>query len=127
MVPMIPILPRYGAVEPTAVRLPIEALEDPPSFEVATVELFGPFQAEKMVEIDGHSPSKHQAIGDLTNEQIWTHDLGVRRTTNPKQMQFNAFTKGEHDDSSPDFGHLFPGRPIVRVEKYSIGSGTKMG
>ena len=36
---------RYGAVEPTAVRIPIEALEDPPSFEVATVELFGPFQA----------------------------------------------------------------------------------
>ena len=35
---------RYGAVEPTAVRIPIEALEDPPSFEVATVELFGPFQ-----------------------------------------------------------------------------------
>ena len=62
--------PRYGAVEPTAVRLPIEALEDPPSFEVATVELFGPFQAEKMVEIDGHLPFKHQAIGDLTNEQM---------------------------------------------------------
>ena len=35
---------RYGAVEPTTVRIPIEALEDPPSFEVATVELFGPFQ-----------------------------------------------------------------------------------
>jgi hypothetical protein len=50
--------------------------------------------------------------------------LGVRRITNPQKMQFNAFTKGEHDDSSPDFGHLFPGRPIVRVEKYPIGSGT---
>ena len=27
-------------------------------------------RAEKMVEIDGHLPFKHQAIGDLTNEQM---------------------------------------------------------
>ena len=45
---LVIIQSRYGAVEPTAVRIPIEALEDPPSFEVATVELFGPFQAREI-------------------------------------------------------------------------------
>mmetsp|Transcript_57659 Transcript_57659/g.122656 ORF Transcript_57659/g.122656 Transcript_57659/m.122656 type:complete len:555 (-) Transcript_57659:366-2030(-) len=34
----------YGAVEPTAVRVPIESLKDPECFKVATTELFGPFQ-----------------------------------------------------------------------------------
>ena len=29
----------------------IEALEDPPSFEVATVELFGPFQAFGLLQV----------------------------------------------------------------------------
>jgi 1-pyrroline-5-carboxylate dehydrogenase len=35
---------QYGAVEPTAVRVPIESLQDPRHFETASVELFGPFQ-----------------------------------------------------------------------------------
>eukprot|EP00401_Gymnodinium_catenatum_P004873 CAMPEP_0117501172 /NCGR_PEP_ID=MMETSP0784-20121206/23157_1 /TAXON_ID=39447 /ORGANISM="" /LENGTH=558 /DNA_ID=CAMNT_0005296409 /DNA_START=13 /DNA_END=1689 /DNA_ORIENTATION=+ len=34
----------YGAVEPTAVRVPIESLQQPAHFETASVELFGPFQ-----------------------------------------------------------------------------------
>merc|ERR1719282_1546145 len=34
----------YGAVQPTAVRIPIESLKDPAVFKVATTELFGPFQ-----------------------------------------------------------------------------------
>jgi len=34
----------YGAVQPTAVRIPIESLKDPANFKVATTELFGPFQ-----------------------------------------------------------------------------------
>jgi len=34
----------YGAVEPTAVRIPIESLKDPECFKVAISELFGPFQ-----------------------------------------------------------------------------------
>jgi len=35
---------QYGAVEPTAVRVPIESLQDPAHLETACVELFGPFQ-----------------------------------------------------------------------------------
>jgi len=34
----------YGAVQPTAVRLPIESLQDADAFRLATTELFGPFQ-----------------------------------------------------------------------------------
>jgi len=34
----------YGAVEPTAVRIPIESLTDPNAFKLAITELFGPFQ-----------------------------------------------------------------------------------
>jgi len=34
----------YGAVEPTAVSIPIEAMMDDAHFETATTELFGPFQ-----------------------------------------------------------------------------------
>jgi len=34
----------YGAVEPTAVTVPIEALQDPAHFATLTTELFGPFQ-----------------------------------------------------------------------------------
>lgn len=35
---------QYGAVEPTAVRVPIESLQNPAHLETASVELFGPFQ-----------------------------------------------------------------------------------
>lgn len=35
---------QYGAVQPTAVRIPIESLKDPANFKLATTELFGPFQ-----------------------------------------------------------------------------------
>jgi len=35
---------RYGAVQPTAVRVPIESLQDRAAFKTATIELFGPFQ-----------------------------------------------------------------------------------
>jgi 1-pyrroline-5-carboxylate dehydrogenase len=34
----------YGAVEPTAVRIPIESLESDENFALAVTELFGPFQ-----------------------------------------------------------------------------------
>mmetsp|Transcript_30039 Transcript_30039/g.86172 ORF Transcript_30039/g.86172 Transcript_30039/m.86172 type:complete len:542 (-) Transcript_30039:79-1704(-) len=34
----------FGAVQPTAVRIPIESLKDPEVFKTATTELFGPFQ-----------------------------------------------------------------------------------
>jgi 1-pyrroline-5-carboxylate dehydrogenase len=35
---------KYGAVEPTAVRVPLASLANPEHFAVATTELFGPFQ-----------------------------------------------------------------------------------
>jgi len=34
----------YGAVEPTAVSVPLAALRDREHFEAATTEVFGPFQ-----------------------------------------------------------------------------------
>lgn len=34
----------YGAVQPTAVRIPIQSLRDPMFFNLAITELFGPFQ-----------------------------------------------------------------------------------
>lgn len=41
----------YGAVEPTAVGVPLEALDDPAHFAAATTEVFGPFQV--VVEYSG--------------------------------------------------------------------------
>ena len=34
----------YGAIEPTAVFVPLEAMMQPQHFELATTEVFGPFQ-----------------------------------------------------------------------------------
>mgnify|MGYP001156813327 FL=1 len=34
----------YGAIEATAIRVPIDALDDDDNFELVTTELFGPFQ-----------------------------------------------------------------------------------
>eukprot|EP00877_Chromochloris_zofingiensis_P001060 jgi/Chrzof1/10955/Cz05g18170.t1 len=34
----------YGAIEPTAVFVPMEAFKDPKNFELITTEVFGPFQ-----------------------------------------------------------------------------------
>jgi len=38
------IPPCYGSFQPTAVKLPLQALADPTVFAVATREIFGPFQ-----------------------------------------------------------------------------------
>lgn len=45
------IPPCYGAVEPTAVSVPLAALSDAAHFEAATTEVFGPFQV--VVEYGG--------------------------------------------------------------------------
>eukprot|EP00879_Flechtneria_rotunda_P023824 GHRR01025229.1.p1 GENE.GHRR01025229.1~~GHRR01025229.1.p1 ORF type:complete len:158 (+),score=38.97 GHRR01025229.1:22-495(+) len=34
----------YGALEPTAVFVPLDAMKDPAAFELVTTEVFGPFQ-----------------------------------------------------------------------------------
>mmetsp|Transcript_25491 Transcript_25491/g.73345 ORF Transcript_25491/g.73345 Transcript_25491/m.73345 type:complete len:549 (+) Transcript_25491:88-1734(+) len=60
------IPPRYGAVQPTAVRLPIESLKDPAVFKVATSELFGPFQV--IVDWkDGQLPLVLEALNSMEN------------------------------------------------------------
>lgn len=99
----------YGAVEPTAVRIPIEALSDPAHFDVATTELFGPFQ----VIVDwkeGQLPQvleavntmkNHLTAGVVSNDVKFIHEVlgntisgttyaGIRaRTTGaPQQMWF---------------------------------------
>lgn len=56
----------YGAVEPTAVRIPIESLADPVAFKIATTELFGPFQV--IVDWkDGQLPLVLNALNTMKN------------------------------------------------------------
>lgn len=100
---------RYGAVEPTAVRIPIEALSDPAHFEVATTELFGPFQVivdwkegQLPQVLDAVNTMKnHLTAGVVSNDVKFIHEVlgntisgttyaGIRaRTTGaPQQMWF---------------------------------------
>lgn len=99
----------YGAVEPTAVRIPIEALSDPAHFAVATTELFGPFQVivdwkegQLPQVLDAVNTMKnHLTAGVVSNDVKFIHEVlgntisgttyaGIRaRTTGaPQQMWF---------------------------------------
>jgi len=56
----------YGAVEPTAVRIPIESLKDPKVFRLAITELFGPFQI--MVDWkEGQLPQVLDVLNSMEN------------------------------------------------------------
>mmetsp|Transcript_86162 Transcript_86162/g.152614 ORF Transcript_86162/g.152614 Transcript_86162/m.152614 type:complete len:556 (+) Transcript_86162:43-1710(+) len=100
---------RYGAVQPTAVRLPVETLMDPKNFEIATVELFGPFQVIvdykheqlPMVLKALNTMQNHLTAGIVSNDmQFLNHVLGntisgttyagirARTTAAPQQMWF---------------------------------------
>mmetsp|Transcript_39501 Transcript_39501/g.70062 ORF Transcript_39501/g.70062 Transcript_39501/m.70062 type:complete len:556 (-) Transcript_39501:88-1755(-) len=100
---------RYGAVQPTAVRLPVETLMDPKHFEIATVELFGPFQVIvdykheqlPMVLKALNTMQNHLTAGIVSNDmQFLNHVLGntisgttyagirARTTAAPQQMWF---------------------------------------
>lgn len=96
------IPPQYGAVEPTAVRLPIEALEDPPSFEVATVELFGPFQVlvdykdgqqGKVIEAINRMPN-HLTAGIVSNNPIFINEVLGNSITGTTYAGARARTTG---------------------------------
>lgn len=41
----------YGAIQPTAVFVPLAAMRDPEAFKLVTTEVFGPFQV--VTEYDG--------------------------------------------------------------------------
>jgi len=57
---------QYGAIEPTAVRVPVDALLDEDSFKVATTEIFGPFQV--IVDYkEGQLPQVLEAINRMPN------------------------------------------------------------
>lgn len=57
---------QYGAVEPTAVSVPLEALTDEQYFKIATTELFGPFQV--LVDWkDGELPAVLDALNRMPN------------------------------------------------------------
>lgn len=79
------IPPQYGAVKPTAVRIPIETLMDPKNFEIATVELFGPFQIIVDYKHDQvplvlkalNTMQNHLTAGIVSNDmQFLNHMLG---------------------------------------------------
>jgi len=99
----------YGAFEPTAVRVPIDALMDPEAFKVANTELFGPFQI--FVEWkDGQLPQvlhllnampNHLTAGIVSNNMQFLNEIlgntisgtsyaGIRARTTaaPQQMWF---------------------------------------
>ena len=57
----------YGAVEPTAVFVPLETiLSSPQAFETATTELFGPFQIITSYS-DGQLPDVLQLLNRVKN------------------------------------------------------------
>ena len=56
----------YGALEPTAVTIPIEALSNPEHFKIATTELFGPFQVLVRWK-DGQLDDVIRALNDMQN------------------------------------------------------------
>ncbi|CAE7372781.1 ALDH12A1 [Symbiodinium natans] len=94
--------PQYGAVEPTAVRIPIEALEDPPSFEVATVELFGPFQVlvdykegqqSKVIEAINRMPN-HLTAGIVSNNPRFINEVLANSITGTTYAGARARTTG---------------------------------
>jgi 1-pyrroline-5-carboxylate dehydrogenase len=41
----------YGAIQPTAVFVPLKAMREPEAFKLVTTEVFGPFQV--ITEYDG--------------------------------------------------------------------------
>jgi 1-pyrroline-5-carboxylate dehydrogenase len=43
----------YGAIQPTAVFVPLKAMRDPEAFKLVTTEVFGPFQV--ITEYDGEA------------------------------------------------------------------------
>ena len=74
----------YGAVEPTAVYVPLKAmLEDDATFALATTELFGPFQVVTSFE-DGQLPqvltllnrmSNHLTAGVVSNDHTFVDQV----------------------------------------------------
>merc|ERR550525_1433498 len=80
---MIPA--QYGAVEPTAVRIPIDSLKDPRNLATASTELFGPFQVivdyksdqvDFVIELLNMMPN-HLTAGVVSNDmQFINHVLG---------------------------------------------------
>eukprot|EP00930_Biecheleria_cincta_P069895 TRINITY_DN57570_c0_g1_i1.p1 TRINITY_DN57570_c0_g1~~TRINITY_DN57570_c0_g1_i1.p1 ORF type:complete len:549 (+),score=99.64 TRINITY_DN57570_c0_g1_i1:49-1695(+) len=60
------IPPQYGAIQPTAVKVPLEAFENEDHFNTATTEVFGPFQV--IVEYKAHElPKVLDAINRMPN------------------------------------------------------------
>ncbi|CAJ1359516.1 unnamed protein product [Effrenium voratum] len=93
---------RYGAVQPTAVRIPIEALEDPPSFEIATVELFGPFQVlvdykegqqQKVIDAINRMPN-HLTAGVVSNNPVFINEVLGNSITGTTYVGMRARTTG---------------------------------
>jgi len=74
----------YGAVEPTAVTIPLQAmLDDPNVFKLATTELFGPFQVITSFK-EGELPlvldllnrmENHLTAGVVSNDQVFLQNV----------------------------------------------------
>ena len=103
----------YGAVEPTAVIVPIEALSNPEHFKILTTELFGPFQilvrwSDGQLDdvLDAlNNMQNHLTAGIVSNDpQFLNHVLGntisgtiyagllARTTAAPQQSVLHFFS-----------------------------------
>eukprot|EP00931_Biecheleriopsis_adriatica_P017333 TRINITY_DN12467_c0_g1_i2.p1 TRINITY_DN12467_c0_g1~~TRINITY_DN12467_c0_g1_i2.p1 ORF type:complete len:551 (-),score=109.82 TRINITY_DN12467_c0_g1_i2:86-1738(-) len=96
------IPPQYGAVEPTAVRIPVEALEDEETFRVATTELFGPFQVlvdfkadqlPKVLDAINRMPN-HLTAGIVSNEPRFINEVVGNSVTGTTYAGARARTTG---------------------------------
>lgn len=93
---------QYGAVEPTAVRIPIEALADEEHFKVATTELFGPFQVlvdfkadqlSKVLDAINRMPN-HLTAGIVSNEPRFVNEVVGNSVTGTTYAGVRARTTG---------------------------------
>lgn len=94
---------QYGAVEPTAVRIPIDALlKDEESFKTATTELFGPFQVlvdykgdelPKVLDAINRMPN-HLTAGIVSNEPRFVNEVVGNSVTGTTYAGARARTTG---------------------------------
>jgi len=92
----------YGAIEPTAVRIPIEALADEEHFKVATTELFGPVQVlvdykegqlEDVLNTTNRMPN-HLTAGVVSNDPRFINEVLGRSVTGTMYAGARARTTG---------------------------------
>jgi len=92
----------YGAIECTAVRIPIETMKDEAHFKVATTELFGPVQVlvdykegqlEDVLDATNRMPN-HLTAGVVSNDPRFINEVLGRSVTGTMYAGSRARTTG---------------------------------